>query len=278
MYKIDSHQHFWQYNPVKDSWITDEMAVLKNNFLPADLKPELESHGFEGCVTVQAGQTEDESLFLVELTEQNSFIKGVVGWVDLVAENVEERLNYFSQYEKLKGFRHILQGETNRAYMLQPEFKHGIAKLKQFDFTYDILINNDQLIYISEFVDLFPDQLFVIDHLAKPNIKAKEIEEWKKYIIEIAKRPNVYCKVSGMVTEADWANWQPADLHPYLDVVFEAFSAKRVMYGSDWPVCLLAATYSQWYETIDDYCSRLSESEQELFWSGNAISFYNLKN
>lgn len=276
MLKIDSHQHFWKYDPIKYDWINDDMEIIQADFLPDDLKPILEHYAVDGCVTVQVNQEEAENALMLEYADQYSFIKGVVGWIDLKAPNIEERLAYYKQFEKLKGFRHILQGEADRAYMLDPDFKRGISKLKQFGYTYDILIYTDQLAYANEFAAAFPDQPFVIDHIAKPKIKEKNIDDWKEEMKAIARNTNVYCKVSGMVTEADWRNWKADDFTPYLDVVFEAFGANRVMYGSDWPVCRVAATYGEMLEIAEQYVSKLSQDEQAQFWGANAIKFYNL--
>lgn len=276
MPKIDSHQHFWKFDPVRDAWITDDMEIIQDDFLPDDLKPILQYYGIDGCISVQADQSEAENKFLIDHANQHDFIKGVVGWVDLKAENIEEQLAWYKQFGKLKGFRHVLQGEADRAFMLNPEFKRGISKLKQFGYTYDILIHADQLGYANEFAASFPDQPFVIDHLAKPDIKKKNISGWEKDMKAIAKNANVYCKVSGMVTEADWKNWKTDDFTPYLDVVFEAFGTNRVMYGSDWPVCRVAATYGEMLEIAELYVSKLSADEQARFWGDNAIKFYAL--
>jgi L-fuconolactonase len=243
MLKIDSHQHFWLYNPVNHAWINDDMRVIQRDFLPADLQPILQENGIEGCVAVQVDQTEAENDFLLDLAEKNSFIKGIVGWIDLQADNIEERLQYYSSIKLMKGFRHILQGEPDEKFMLNEKFKHGIGLLNQYGFSYDILIMPNHLPYAKEFVAEFPEQRFVIDHLAKPYIKDKHINGWREDIQAMAAFPNVYCKVSGMVTEADWANWKAEDFTPYLDVVFNAFGANRVMYGSDWPVCNVAGGY-----------------------------------
>ncbi|RYZ25795.1 MAG: amidohydrolase, partial [Chitinophagaceae bacterium] len=221
--RVDAHQHFWQFDPVRDSWITDDMGVIQKDFMPSDLEPVLNENGFEACVAVQADQSEEQTNFLIRMAEQHSFIKGVVGWVDLQAENIAERLQHFSQYKIIKGFRHVLQGETQRDLMLSPNFIRGVAALKEFGFTYDILIFPDQLIYAKNLVAQFPEQKFVIDHLAKPNIKKKEIKEWTLDMESIAKLPNVYCKLSGMVTEADWKGRQKEDFRPYIDVVVENF-------------------------------------------------------
>ena len=275
--RIDAHQHFWKFDPVRDSWITDEMPVIRKDFLPADLQPVLNENNMDGCVAVQAGQSETETNFLLELADQNDFIKGVVGWIDLKAENVRERLLHYKQFGLLKGFRHILQGEKDRAFMLQPAFLRGIGALKEFDLTYDILIFPDQLPYLPEFVAGFPEQKFVIDHIAKPYIKDKEIDDWERDILETARHKNVYCKISGMVTEADWKNWKQEDIIPYIDAVVEAFGIGRIMFGSDWPVCLLGGSYSDVLNIVMNYFSSFTGNEQQKFFGSNAIEFYNLK-
>lgn len=277
MLKIDSHQHFWKFDAVRHSWINEDMNAIQQDFMPADLGPLLEENGIDGCVLVQVDQTPDENDFQLQNAAQYDFIKGVVGWVDLQAKDIEDQLRELKGYEKLKGFRHILQGEADRALMLKPAFLNGISKLRDFGFTYDILIFPDQLKYAAELVSQFPDQPFVLDHIAKPDIKNQKIEGWKQDIQELAKYDNVYCKASGMVTEADWKLWKAEDFTPYLDVVFEAFGAERVMYGSDWPVSLVAASYRQVKDLVKNYISKCSANEQELFWGGNATKFYNLK-
>lgn len=273
---IDSHQHFWKFDPIRDSWITDDMSVIQRDFFPKDLEPVLKQNGFEGCVAVQADQSEEQNDFLLKLAKGNDFIKGIVGWVDLQAENVSERLRYYKQFDLMKGFRHVLQGETDRALMLKPPFMRGIKALKEYNFTYDILIFTDQLKYIPEFLTAFPDQKFVIDHLAKPKIKSGDIDEWTQDMMAVAQHENVYCKVSGMVTEADWKNWKKEDFIPYLDVVFEAFGEDRIMFGSDWPVCLVAGSYENMLGIVRDYVSTFTDDEQDKFFRRNATSFYNL--
>lgn len=273
---IDSHQHFWQYDPIRHDWITEEMSVIRKDFLPKDLEPILKQHNISGSVLVQVDQTEAENEFQLRNAEENDFVKGVVGWVNLQADNIEERLEFYQQYKKMKGFRHILQGEADRALMLKPAFMNGVSKLKKCGYTYDILIYTDQLKYTKEFVAAFPGQPFVIDHLAKPNIKEHKIDDWKKDIEAVAEHENVYCKISGMVTEADWLNWKKEDFTPYLDVVVEAFGIDRILYGSDWPVCLVAATYEQMKSIVDDYFSSFSKDEQQKFFGNNAIKFYGL--
>ena len=252
------------------------MQVIQRDFLPADLQPILQENGIEGCVAVQVDQTEAENDFLLDLAEKNGFIKGIVGWIDLQADNIEERLQYYSSIKLMKGFRHILQAEPDEKFMLNEKFKRGIALLNQYGFSYDILIMPNHLPYAKAFVAEFPEQRFVIDHLAKPYIKDKWINGWKEDIQAIAAFPNVYCKVSGMVTEADWANWKTEDFVPYQDVVFNAFGANRVMYGSDWPVCNVAGGYKVVLNVIESYVSQLNQNEQELFWAKNAADFYRL--
>ena len=277
MKRIDAHQHFWKFDPVRDSWITDDMAVIQRDFSPEDLKPLLMENGIDGCVVVQSDQSEAENTFQLANAEKHDFIKGVVGWVDLWAEDIDEKLGALQQFPRLKGFRYVLQGAKDRAIMLQPAFKRGIGKLNSFGYTYDILIFPDQLKHTKEFVATFPDQPFVVDHLAKPGIKDGKIKKWERDMKAVAAHENVYCKISGMVTEADWQNWKKEDFRPYLDVIVETFGTKRIMFGSDWPVCLVAASYQEMMGIVKDYFSSFSAHEQELFFGGNASSFYKLE-
>ncbi len=273
---IDAHQHFWNYNTKDFDWITDDMSVIRKDFLPAQLQSIFQQNKIDGCVTVQVNQTEEENVLFLKYAEQFDFIKGVVGWVDLMSDNIEERLAYWHQHKKLKGFRHILQGEKDRALMLLPSFKNGISCLSKYDFTYDILIYPDQLVYALALVALFPDQQFVIDHLAKPYIRSGSIQQWKEDIGKFKMFDNVYCKVSGMVTEADWNNFTPGTFKPYLDVVTETFGTKRIMFGSDWPVCLVAASYTEVLGIVSDYFSSFSEDEKNSVFYNNAVEFYKL--
>ncbi len=276
MKRIDSHQHFWKFDPVRDSWIKDEMKVIQKDFFPANLQPLLEQNGFDGCVSVQSDQSEEENHFHLLHVDQFDFIKGIVGWVDLRSQDIEERLQYYSSFKKLKGFRHVLQGEPQRDLMLQPGFMNGISLLHKYNFTYDILIFKDQLQYVPEFVSAFPDQLFVIDHMAKPAIKNGEMDQWKKDISVTKQFENLYCKISGMVTEADWKGWKKEHFKPYLDAVVETFGINRIMFGSDWPVCLVAASYDEVVGIVEDYFSSFSKDEQERVFGLNAIEFYKL--
>lgn len=275
--RIDAHQHFWRYNPQRDTWITDDMAVLQRDFFPEDLLPLLQENGIDGCVAVQADQSEEETHFLLDLASRHPEIQGVVGWVDLRAPRLLDRLQYFSQFEKLCGFRHIVQAEPDDRVMLRPDFCRGIDRLREFDFTYDILIYPRQLPAAIDLVAKFPEQAFVIDHIAKPLIRSREVAAWAAQMRVVAANPNVYCKLSGLITEADWRNWRSADFAPYLDVVFEAFGPDRLMFGSDWPVCLLAGSYEQAKSVIDGYTRGLTPDQRERIFGLNATHFYNLK-
>lgn len=276
MFKIDSHQHFWKYDPVRDAWITDEMSVIQKDFLPEDLEPVLKANGIDGCVVVQSDQSEEENHFQLANADKHNFIKGIVGWVDLRSPDVAKRLEHYTQFPKLKGFRHVLQGEPQRDLMLQPDFLNGISLLNKYGFAYDILIFPDQLKFAKELVAKFPEQRFVIDHIAKPYIKDKILINWADDIRALSEFENVSCKISGMVTETNWNNWLPDEFEPYIDVVVESFGIDRVMYGSDWPVCLVSATYKQVYDIVKEYFSGYSSSEQAKVFGENAIKFYNL--
>tara|TARA_R110002050_G_scaffold261556_1_gene401646 strand:- start:137613 stop:138449 length:837 start_codon:yes stop_codon:yes gene_type:complete len=274
---IDSHQHFWKYEPVKHEWIDDEMATIRRDFLPSDLKKVYNENGIDGCVAVEAGQTLAETDFLLQLASQNDFIKGIVGWVDLRGHTIDSDLDKYSTFNKVKGFRHVVQGEADHNFLLRPDFLRGISKLESHNFTYDILIFPHQLGAALEFVKRFPNQKFVIDHIAKPYIKDNFFDGWALVMKEIAKQENVFCKLSGMITEADYNTWTPKQLEPYMDLVLNAFGTKRIMFGSDWPVCLVAGNYSQVKSIVTNFIGNLSEAEQEAVMGGNAIQFYNLK-
>jgi L-fuconolactonase len=274
--QIDSHQHFWKYDPKVHSWMNDDMKIIQRDFLPQDLKPLLDKSGIHGCVAVQASQTEAENDFLLSLSHENDFIEGIVGWVDLQSKDISGRLEFYSGHPKIKGFRHIIQDEPDIDFMLRPSFLKGISKLYEFGFTYDILIYPKHLPNAYTLAKSFPNQLFVIDHLAKPNIKEQEIANWSSDLKKIASLENVYCKISGMVTEADWYNWKPENFTPYLETALEAFGVERLMNGSDWPVCTLSSSYENTYGIAKRFFSKLSENEQEQFFGGNATSFYQL--
>jgi L-fuconolactonase len=276
MLTIDAHQHFWKYDRVKHDWIGEDMSVIRRDFLPEDLAVVLQENGVQGCIAVQADQTEAETDFLLGLSLQHDFIKGVVGWVDLQSPAIEELLSAYAGTRQLKGFRHILQGEQQRNLCLQKPFLKGISLLEKYNFSYDILILEDQLQFIPELVAQFPNQRFVIDHLAKPAIKQGDIARWKRDIGLLAGYENVYCKISGMVTEADLLHWKTEDFIPYIDVVLNTFGIKRILYGSDWPVCMAAGNYTQVINLVKSYFKSFTANEQQLFFGKNAIDFYHL--
>jgi L-fuconolactonase len=272
---IDAHQHFWKYDATRHAWISDEMKAIRRDFQPTDLKPLLDKHGIAGCVAVQVDQTEEETLTLLALANQHAFIKGVVGWIDLRNRNLDSRLEYFSALKKLKGFRHIVQGERP-GFLAQRSFVEGVQRLHAHEFTYDLLIYHHQLEEAVAFVRCVPETRIVIDHIAKPAIAAGTVGDWGKLMRTLATFPNIYCKVSGMVTEAKWPGWKYDDFVPWLDVVTEAFGTDRLMYGSDWPVCLVAASYDQQFSIIQKYFSSFSQSEKKKILGENAERFYNL--
>jgi L-fuconolactonase len=275
MTTIDAHQHFWHYDPVRYAWLTDNMALLRRDFLPADLEPHLRLNGIDGCVAVQAEQSEAETEFLLHLSDAYEFVRGVVGWVDLRADDLPQRLAHFSQFDALKGFRHVAQSEAPD-FLARPDVINGIRHLADYDFSYDILIYPNQLKAALHLVRALPDVRFVIDHLAKPDAKTGRINTWSNFMGEIAKQPNVCCKLSGLVTEADWRNWQPRQFFSYLDVVFGAFGPDRLLFGSDWPVCYLAADYTQVKHLIEQYTDPWGEEVRQKIFGANAIDFYRL--
>ncbi len=273
---IDTHVHFWEYDKKRDAWITDDMKILQQDYLPQALASTLKRNGIDGCVAVQASQAELETHFLAELAKTHDIIKGVVGWIDLRDENIEKRLEYFSQYPIIKGWRHVVQAEPDD-FLLRKDFQRGVQALYPYGYAYDILIYHQQLKSAIEFVAAFPDQKMVIDHCAKPDIANKNIAEWKSLMQEIAKHPNVYCKLSGLFTEAKWKQWSAADFYPYLDVVFDAFGTDRLLFGSDWPVMLLSGIYVQWKSLLEKYMENFKEEEREKVFGENAVEFYKLR-
>jgi L-fuconolactonase len=254
--RVDSHQHFWHYKPVRDGWITSEMRVLQQDYLPPDLLPELAASGIDA---------------------RHDFIAGVVGWVDLRSPTLERRLEHYSNFPLLRGFRHIAQGEPDDRFLIREDFVRGVAALRPCNFTYDILIFPRQLPAAVALVERLPDQPFVLDHIAKPGPGVAGMNAWEDGIRALAENPRVYCKLSGLITEGDWRNWRPDDFKPYLDVVFEAFGTDRLMFGSDWPVCLNAGSYRQVKDLIADYLHHRPEADKEKIFGGNAMTFYGLK-
>jgi L-fuconolactonase len=274
--RIDAHHHLWQYSRAQYPWMADNMDELRRDFLVDDLSRILRETGIHGVVTVQARQLLEETEWLLTLAERNDFMQGVVGWVPLVEEGVRYQLDKLSPHTKLKAVRHVLHDEPDDFYMLRGDFNRGIAHLKDFNLRYDILIFERQLPQTIEFVDRHPQQVFIVDHIAKPRIRDGMLSPWRENIVELARRENVYCKLSGMVTEASWTSWTESDLQPYFEIALEAFGPGRVMFGSDWPVILVASSYQRWLETVQHAISGLSRDERTQILSGTAKDAYQL--
>ena len=273
---IDSHQHFWKYSAQEYGWIDESMKSLRRDFLPEDLEPDLKRNNFDGCIVVQARQTLEETRWLLELANRYSFIQGVVGWVDLRSPELRQQLESLCGNSKLAGVRHIVQSEPDNRFLLQPDFLRGIAMLEEFNLTYDVLIYAFHLPVAAEFVAGFERQRFVLDHLAKPDIRGRELAMWSQDLRELAKFQNVYCKLSGLVTEADWDNWTEEDFIPYLDVAFECFGAARLMIGSDWPVCTVAGNYSRVVDVVKNYLQKFPSEVREAVLGETAREVYRL--
>ena len=275
MIRLDSHQHFWRFERARDAWITDDMRAIRRDFLPADLAPALASNRIDGCIAVQADQSAAETRFLLDLARQHSFIRGVVGWVDLRSSELEATLEHLRGEPLLRGVRHVAQAEADD-FLTRDDVIRGIERIGRAGLTYDILIVERQMPAALSLTARLPDQPFVLDHLGKPAIREGRLEPWAGRLRELARRPNVCCKLSGLVTEADWTRWQPADLRPYLDVALEAFGPDRLMFGSDWPVCLVAAPYDRVLGVVADYTAALSVAEREAVFGGTAARVYEL--
>ena len=274
--RIDAHHHLWRYNDRDYVWMSDEMHVLRRDFLLPELERVLAPNGIGGAVTVQARQTIVETRWLLDLARTVEIIRGVVGWIPLTQPDLRESLEEFAGNPKLKGVRHVLHDEPDDDYMLRDDFNRGIGILKDYGLVYDILIFERHLPRTLAFVDRHPNQVFIMDHIAKPRIRDRVLSPWRELLRELARRENVYCKVSGMVTEADWNAWTPADLSPYFEVVLSAFGPKRLMFGSDWPVLNLAADYARWVEIVDHSLAALSEQERSRIWGKTAVEAYRL--
>jgi L-fuconolactonase len=274
--RLDSHQHFWRYNSAEHVWMTDEMAVLKRDFLPGDLKPLLAAAGFDGCVSVQARQNLEETRWLLELADENDFIKGVVGWVDLRSPELRGQLELFSKRPKFVGVRHVVHDEPDDEFMLGADFRRGIAQLREFGLTYDLLLFPRHLPVAVKLVEEFPGQPFVLDHIAKPRIGEGVLSPWSEDLRELAKFPSVCCKLSGMVTEAKWRRWLPDDFRRFLDSVVGAFGPERVMIGSDWPVCTLSGDYGPTMRIVMDYAGQFPDEVREGILGGNCARFYSI--
>jgi L-fuconolactonase len=274
--RIDAHQHFWKYSEQEYPWMKPDW-IIRRDFLPRDLEPLLRAHDLDGCVAVQARQTFRETEWLLELAEQHSIIRGVVGWVDLRSPEVEAQLSACAKKPKLVAVRHVVQDEPDERFMLREDFLRGVALLHKYNLAYDLLVFPNQLAAAIEVSRLFPNQRFVLDHIAKPYIRKREISPWAENLAKLAGLPNVFCKLSGIITEADWATWNSAGLKQYLQVAWDAFGSERMMYGSDWPVCLLAGSYHKMYALVADFAENLSEREQRRLFGETACEFYRLK-
>jgi len=274
--RIDAHHHLWRYSRAEYGWIDDRIRALRRDFLPADLEKELRAAGIAGTVTVQARQSLEETDWLLSRAATSSFLRGVVGWAPIASRQFSTELDRLRSHKKLKGFRHVIQDEPEANYISRPDFNRGIGALQGSGLVYDILIFDQHLSAAVAFVDRHPNQVFVLDHMAKPRIREGLIEPWRNDLAELARRENVYCKLSGLVTEADWATWTEDDLRVYVEIALAAFGPRRMMAGSDWPVCLLATTYGKWFETIDHLIDPMSATEKERILGGTAIEVYRL--
>jgi len=273
---IDSHHHFWKYDPIEYDWIDNSMKVIRKDFLPENLKTTIQEAGVDGVISVQARQSVEETDWLVGMAHQNDLIKGVVGWLPLIQDDMEVFLEKYADGKILKGVRHVIQGEPDPEFILRKDFNRGISFLRKYSLVYDILIVEQQLPNTIRFVDQHPNQVFVLDHIAKPLIGQNELSPWKENIKELARRENVNCKISGMVTEAGYQNWTPSQLQPYFDVVLETFGPDRLIFGSDWPVCMVATTYTNWVNLVRKNIASYTETEQAKIMGENAIRLYQL--
>ncbi len=273
---IDSHQHFWTYNVNRDVWITEEMGRIRKNFYPNDSVELFAQNQIDGCIAVQADSSEEETFFLISLAEQSEFIKGIVGWVDLQSINIESQLTYFSQFEKIVGFRHVVQSESDPNFLARPNFLKGVQLLDTFDFSYDLLIYPNQLNAGIEFCKKNANQRIVLDHLAKPPIKSGDISEWKKDIEKFKELENVSAKISGLITEAEWYNYNEKDILHIIEIALEVFGSDRLMFGTDYPVVLVADELSNWVKSFNKSISQLSSNEIKKITIDNCLQFYKI--
>jgi L-fuconolactonase len=273
---IDAHHHFWRYDPGEYGWISESMGVLRRDFLPQHLAEEIKAAHVDGVVSVQARQTVEETRWLLDFAARHDFIRGVVGWLPLQSPEFARYLEKFAPDPKLKAVRHVVQDEPDDNFILRDDFNRGVAELRRFDLRYDILIFERHLPQAIKFVDRHPGQVFVLDHVAKPRIKRDEMSPWRENLKELARRKNVYCKLSGVVTEADWRGWTRGQVRPFMNAALEAFGPRRLMFGTDWPVILLASGYGRWTQCVRDFASTLSPAEQDRLFGGTAVEAYNL--
>ena len=274
---FDSHHHLWKFNTRDYGWIDESMEVLRRDYIPADLESEIRKAGVSGTIVVQARQSLEETSWLLEMAGMNPLIRGVVGWVDLQSTEVGQQLDRFAAHPKFVGVRHVIHDEPDDGFMLRPAFVKGIEKLAGYNLTYDLLLFPKHLERAIELVSMFPEQKFVLDHISKPFIKSGIIQPWKDDIEALAAQPNVWCKISGMVTEADQKGWKYEDFIPYLEVVSEAFGTDRIMLGSDWPVCRLAGEYEDVMEIPRRYFQALPDEEKQKVFTANCVEFYGIK-
>ena len=273
---IDAHHHFWRYDAQDYAWIKDSMKAIRRDFLPVDLEKTIRAAGVDGVVSVQARQSLEETRWLLELADKNPFVRGVVGWAPLISPDIGDILDELTANPKLRALRHVLQGEPDEFYMLREDFDYGVSLLRRHGLAYDILIFERHLSQTIQFVDRHPQQIFVLDHVAKPRIRDRVMEPWREHFRELARRPNVYCKISGLVTEADYTNWTEADLRPYAETALEAFGPHRLIFGSDWPVCLVACDYARWLGLVRGWITELSATEQARILGETAAEAYRL--
>lgn len=272
---IDSHVHFWKFDAIRDAWITKDMMVIRKDFLPNDYSLVIGENSIDGCIAIQADQSDEETVFLLNIAKENTFIRGVVGWIDLTSKNIEKSLQNYHSEKLITGFRHIAEGEKN-GFLLQKNVLNGIAALRQYDYTFDILLRQNQLSDAVKLSVKLPDQPFILDHCGKPDLNTNELKDWRFNITELAQNPNVYCKVSGLLTQGNCNIINEKSIFEVLDLIFSQFGIRRVVFGSDWPVMLLGGNYITWIELISKYLRQFTQSEQQLFFCGNAVEFYNL--
>jgi L-fuconolactonase len=274
--KIDAHHHFWKYSAPDYAWIDDAMGPIRRDFFPSNLEKEIRDAGVDGVVSVQARQTLEETRWLLTMAAQNSFIRGVVGWVPLTDPSVSAELESFAAEPRLRAVRHVIQSEPD-GFLMRRDFNRGVSILREMGLAFDLLVHERQLPEAILFVDHHPQQIFVLDHLAKPRIREQLLDPWRKNLKELARRENVFGKISGLVTEADFLTWNEAQLRPYYDTALEAFGPERLMFGTDWPVCLLACSYRQWHEVVCSFTAALSPAERTHVFGGTAERAYNLQ-
>lgn len=274
--KVDAHIHFWQYEKEQHAWITREMKALRHDHLPEHIQTSLRRNGIDACIAVESSASELDTHFLVELARTHTMIQGVVGWVDLLAENLEERLAYFSQYPIIKGWRYRLEDRED-GFLKDPRLRKGLSLLQANNYRFDLFVGHRQLKETIGLVSDFPEIVFILDHAGKPDIRNRDLQSWSALIRELAQSQNLYCKLSGLLTLAQWKDWSAAEFYPYLDVLFKHFGTQRLLFGSDWPILTLSGIYVQWISLLEKYMENLSTEEREAVMGGNAEREYGLR-